>query len=135
MTNLQANDTTVTTPGTTAGTETEPAADRGHGFRPGDERTRRIARRGGRVSAATRRGSARRVVLPEDLPGPLSSPMDGVRWASWTARMTATGFIDTTTAGVLLRAVREHRASYDRAELAEELARLRAELDALKAQR
>ena len=75
---MQKATPSMTTPGTTPGTETEPAADRGHGFRPDNERTRRIARRGGRVSAATRRGSSRRVVLPEDLPCPLDSPQDGV---------------------------------------------------------
>jgi hypothetical protein len=69
----------------------------------------------------------------DQVPGPLETMADCVRWAAWCAQAVATGALDPKTAREVTSAVRECRSSIDKAELEAQLRDAQSKLRQLKA--
>lgn len=106
-------------------------------FAPGDERTRELASKAGKASARARaargRGNGEALTVSADeTPGAITDLDACVRWSAWLANAAVTGMVDSRTADVATRAIREFRQSSEAANVAEEVAALRAELAELR---
>jgi hypothetical protein len=68
---------------------------------------------GGRASGESR---APKVILPAQVPPPITTLEDCMTWASWVAGCLAAGTVDTKTAHEINISITSFRSSYDYAE-------------------
>ena len=85
--------------------------------------------KGGVQQGANKRAAkAPRTVAPDDLPGPLESLQDCVRWSSWVARSVASGVLDKFSAHETILAIGSLRQSLKERDYLAEIRALQAEL-------